>query len=131
MNMTQEEKLEKLQSAARRTAGDAESCPHENILTAPHFPIRKEHYVKHDTLQEEKREKLERSSARAGALRSRQAAAGEEARPPALQRVAELVPGEGPLSVLWACLGSDRLRLRVVTRHRKGVRGIATGMLLS
>lgn len=81
------------------------------------------------SIQEEKREKLEISRARSSLQRSRRAASDLE-RPPALQHVAELVP-QGPLNTLRACLGSRERRLRVVTRHRKGVRGIATGTSLS
>lgn len=69
---------------------------------------------------------LERARARTVTVRSRQEAAAAAARPPALQRVADAVP-DGPLSLLRRCHGSRELKLRVVTRHRRGVRGIATG----
>ena len=47
---------------------------------------------------------------------------------PALQRVMDAVPGEGPLGLLRRCYAARATtRVRVVTRHRRGVRGVATG----
>ena len=69
---------------------------------------------------------LERARARTVTVRSRQEAALAAERPPALQRIAAAVP-EGPLSLLRKCCGSRELKLRVVTRHQRGVRGVATG----
>lgn len=74
-------------------------------------------------------EALARARARTATVRSRQEAAAAAARPPALQRVAAAVP-EGPLSLLRRACNSREQKVRVVTRHRRGVRGVATGVLL-
>ncbi|CAL8470332.1 g9874 [Coccomyxa elongata] len=73
-------------------------------------------------------EALARARARTATVRSRQEAAAAAARPPALQRVAAAVP-EGPLSMLRRACNSREQKVRVVTRHRRGVRGVATGFL--
>ncbi|BDA44372.1 probable small nuclear ribonucleoprotein Sm D-like protein at C-terminar half [Coccomyxa sp. Obi] len=73
-------------------------------------------------------EALARARARTATVRSRQEAAAAAARPPALQRVAAAVP-EGPLSLLRMACNSREHKVRVVTRHRRGVRGVATGFL--
>ena len=66
-----------------------------------------------------------RDQARREAVRARRDA--EKATTPALQRVMDAVP-EGPLGLLRRChLAREATRVRVVTRHRRGVRGVATG----
>lgn len=72
----------------------------------------------------------------AAALRKRivpRTAAGAEKRireeckgPSALSQIAERVGAEGPFSLLRRCLLANT-RVRVVTRHAVGIRGVATG----
>ena len=69
--------------------------------------------------------KRARDQARREAVRARRDR--EKPKTPALQRVMDAVP-EGPLGLLRRChLARDAVRVRVVTRHRRGVRGVATG----
>ena len=58
-------------------------------------------------------------------LRQSAQLAGRAPEGTALQRIAAAVP-EGPLSLLRRAMQTQRL-LRVVTRHARGVRGVATG----
>ena len=59
-------------------------------------------------------------------LRQSAQLAGRAPEGTALQRIAAAVP-EGPLSLLRRAMQSQR-PLRVVTRHARGVRGVATGV---
>eukprot|EP00884_Botryococcus_braunii_P002410 jgi/Botrbrau1/1216/Bobra.0163s0024.1 len=70
------------------------------------------------------REKVRHRTAAGAERRVREACRGQST----LHKIAEKVGAQGPLSLLARCLFTGT-RVRVVTRHAVGIRGVATGLL--
>jgi len=79
-----------------------------------------------DTLAKAERARRLAEGARAAAARAAGAPAGGIGAGTALARIAARAGAAGPLALLARCLAA-RGRVRVVTRHARGVRGVAIG----
>lgn len=82
---------------------------------------------KEETKEEARDRKRKEQKARTGAVASRWL---RTPKVPLVDQVASRAPKEGPFSILHACRASQ-MRVRVMTRHGRGIRGVCTGVVVA